>query len=101
MLLGYCLDTFIYLQELTRVCASGAKIALVVGDVRYGGAPVVVDEIVWEIAEQAGLASDGSNRGCAASRKQRTADGKARPDAISGKHRRAHDAVNGSAFPRL
>lgn len=58
MLEGYFLDMFIVLRELRRVCKSGAKIALVVGNVQYRGVPIVVDELTAELGEQAGLSCE-------------------------------------------
>lgn len=58
MLEGYFLDMFIVLRELKRVCKSGAKIALVVGNVQYKGVPIVVDEFTAEVGEQAGLSCE-------------------------------------------
>ena len=58
MLEGYFLDMFITLRELKRVCRSGARVALVVGNVQYRGVPVVVDELTAEVGEQAGLSCE-------------------------------------------
>ncbi len=55
MLEGYFLDIYLCLREVARVCREGANIAIVVGNVQYGGEPVLVDELVGEIGEQAGL----------------------------------------------
>jgi hypothetical protein len=52
---GYFLDIFLCLRELKRVCASNAPIALVLGNARYAGIPVLVDEWTASIGEQAGL----------------------------------------------
>lgn len=58
MLEGYFLDMFIALRELKRVCKSGARVALVVGNVQYRGVPIIVDELTAEVGEQAGLSCD-------------------------------------------
>ncbi len=55
MLRGYFLDMYLCLREIRRVCRVGARIALVVGNVRYRGHPIMVDELTAEVGEQAGL----------------------------------------------
>ena len=55
MLDGYFLDTFLCLQEMRRVCRDGARLALVVGNAQYCGESVLVDELVAELGERAGL----------------------------------------------
>ena len=55
MLHGYFLDMYLGLREVARVCQKGAKVALVLGNARYDGQTVMVDEITAEIGEQAGL----------------------------------------------
>lgn len=55
MLHGYFLDMFLCLREVTRVCKKGAKVAFVVGNARYNGNVILVDELTAEIGEQAGL----------------------------------------------
>ena len=55
MLCGYFLDMYLGLREVARVCRSGAKVAFVLGNARYDGQAVLVDEITAEIGEQAGL----------------------------------------------
>jgi len=55
MIDGYFLDLYLALREIRRVCKRGARIALVVGNARYRGVPLLVDEFAAEIAEQAGL----------------------------------------------
>ena len=56
MLRGYFLDLYLSLCELKRVTRVGARIAMVVGNVRYGGKAIMVDELTAEVGEQAGLA---------------------------------------------
>ena len=51
---GYFLDMYLALSEMMRVCRPGAKIVLVVGNVRYRGHPIMVDELTAEVGEQAG-----------------------------------------------
>ncbi len=55
MLEGYFLDMYLCLFEVNRVCRKGAKVALVVGNARYDGNPLLVDEFTAEIGEQTGL----------------------------------------------
>ena len=55
MINGYFLDIFLCLRELGRVCKPNAPIALVLGNARYAGVPVIVDELTAIIGEQAGL----------------------------------------------
>ncbi len=56
MLRGYFLDMHLCLRELARVCRQNAKIALVLGNARYGGRAILVDEFTAELGERAGLA---------------------------------------------
>lgn len=55
MLRGYFLDMYLCLREVVRVCRDGAMAAFVVGNARYGGNVVLVDEFTAELGEQAGL----------------------------------------------
>ena len=55
MLRGYFLDMYLCLCEVARVSRGGAKAALVVGNVRYGGKAILVDEFTAELGERAGL----------------------------------------------
>lgn len=55
MLEGYFLDLYLVLREVRRVCRRNARIAFVVGNARYRGIPITVDELTAEIGEQAGL----------------------------------------------
>ena len=55
MLRGYFLDMYLCLREITRVCRRNAKIALVLGNARYGGKAILVDEFTAELGERAGL----------------------------------------------
>ena len=55
MLRGYFLDMYLCLREVARVSREGAKIALVVGNARYGGKAILVDEFTAELGECAGL----------------------------------------------
>ena len=56
MLRGYFLDMYLCLREIRRVTRKGGKIALVVGNARYGGKSLLVDEFTAELGERAGLA---------------------------------------------
>ena len=55
MLRGYFLDMYLCLRELSRVCRDGANIAVVVGNARYSGKVICVDEYTAELGEQVGL----------------------------------------------
>ncbi len=55
MLDGYFLDMYLCLKELKRVCSAGAKVAIVVGNTRYSGETVLVDELTADVGQQAGL----------------------------------------------
>ena len=55
MLRGYFLDMYLCLREVVRVCRGGAMAAFVVGNARYGGNVILVDEFTAELGEQAGL----------------------------------------------
>ncbi len=58
MLDGYFLDMYLSLRELRRVCRDGARLALVVGNAQYCGESILVDEMVAEVGEKAGLACE-------------------------------------------
>ena len=55
MLEGYFLDMYLSLREVCRACRSGSRIAFVVGNARYYGAEILVDEFTAEVGEQCGL----------------------------------------------
>ena len=55
MLRGYFLDMYLCLRELARVCRDGAKVALVIGNARYDGSALPVDEFTAELGERTGL----------------------------------------------
>ena len=55
MLRGYFLDMYLCLREVVRVCRDGAMAAFVVGNARYDGNAILVDEFTAELGEQAGL----------------------------------------------
>ncbi len=55
MLRGYFLDMHLCLREIARISREGAKIAFVVGNARYGGKAILVDEFTAELGERAGL----------------------------------------------
>ncbi len=62
MVNGYFLElTFIY-AELFRLCKSGAKVAFVNDNVRYGGEVISVDFISTELAEQIGFIVKGLSK---------------------------------------
>ncbi len=58
MLEGYFLDMYLSLKEVQRVCRKEARIAYVLGNARYSGIPIPVDEIAAEIGEKVGLSCD-------------------------------------------
>ncbi len=55
MLRGYFFDMYLCLCEVRRVCCAGGKIAFVVGNARYAGSVIPVDEYTAEMGERAGL----------------------------------------------
>ena len=55
MLRGYFLDMYLCLREIARVCRRNARVALVLGNARYGGKAILVDEFTAELGERAGL----------------------------------------------
>ena len=55
MLRGYFLDMHLCLGEVKRVCHSGAMMAFVLGNVRYDGRVIRVDEFTAELGERVGL----------------------------------------------
>ena len=55
MLRGYFLDMYVCLREVARVCCGGAMVAFVVGNARYAGTPILVDEFTAEVGELTGL----------------------------------------------
>ncbi len=55
MLSGYFEDMFLVFKEIYRCLRNGGKVAVVVSNVRFSGVNVPVDEILFEIGEQAGL----------------------------------------------
>jgi hypothetical protein len=55
MLRGYFEDCYLNLVSSTRLMKPGAKMAYVVGNARYSGFPIYVDEILSDIGQQIGL----------------------------------------------
>ena len=55
MLRGYFLDMYLCLRELSRVCRDRANVAVVVGNARYSGRVIRVDEYTAELGERVGL----------------------------------------------
>ncbi|MDE0217844.1 MAG: hypothetical protein OXJ90_01140 [Spirochaetaceae bacterium] len=55
MLQGYCLDMYLCLREMERLCRVGARAGVVVGNARYEGNAFLVDEYTAELGERAGL----------------------------------------------
>lgn len=55
MIDGYFEDMYLLLRSVQRVLKPDAWLALVVGNVRHGGVMFPVDELLVEIAEEAGL----------------------------------------------
>jgi len=60
MLHGYFEDLYLALKALASHLKAGALCALVVGNVRYAGIMVPVDEILREVGEQVGYAFKGA-----------------------------------------
>ena len=58
LLIGYFEDLYLSLTEVGRVLKAGGRAAYVVGNVRHAGVMVPVDEILTEMAPQAGLTFD-------------------------------------------
>ena len=55
MLLGYFEDLYLLMENLKFATKPGAPVALVVGNVRYAGVDIFVDELLVEVAEQSGF----------------------------------------------
>jgi len=55
MVRGYFEDMYCVLRSTSRILKRGAKAAFVLGNVRYAGIMIPVDEIVAEIGEQVGM----------------------------------------------
>jgi site-specific DNA-methyltransferase (cytosine-N4-specific) len=55
MIKGYFEDMNLVLKELYKVCQPGAKIALVVGNVRFEGELIPVDLLLSDLASDAGF----------------------------------------------
>lgn len=55
MLRGYFEDCYLNLVSSSRLMKEGAKMAYVVGNARYSGLPIYVDEILSDIGQQIGL----------------------------------------------
>lgn len=55
MVSGYFRDLYLVLGELRRVVRPGGRLALVVGNVRYCGVEVPVDDLLASVGAQAGL----------------------------------------------
>lgn len=60
LLWGYFEDIYLSLLEVRRVLRPGGRAAYVVGNVRHAGVMVPVDEILGELAVQAGLNYDAA-----------------------------------------
>ena len=58
MIKGYFEDMNLVLKELYKVCRAGAKIALVVGNVRFEGELIPVDLLLSELASDVGFNID-------------------------------------------
>lgn len=54
-LIGYFEDMYLCLKEMSNVLKKGAYVGLVVGNVRFAGIMIPVDELLGEIGEQVGL----------------------------------------------
>ncbi|MDE0102392.1 MAG: hypothetical protein OXN89_08425 [Bryobacterales bacterium] len=60
LLRGYFEDIYLSLVEVARILRPGGRAAYVIGNVRYAGVMIPVDEITAELASQAGLDFDAS-----------------------------------------
>jgi site-specific DNA-methyltransferase (cytosine-N4-specific) len=58
MIKGYFEDMNLVLKELYKVCRPGARIALVVGNVRFEGELIPVDLLLSELASDVGFGVD-------------------------------------------
>jgi len=58
MLLGYFEDIYLLMKNLKTAIKPNAPIALVVGNVRYAGVDILVDELLVEVAKQAGFSHE-------------------------------------------
>jgi hypothetical protein len=58
MLAGYFVDLYCSLKEVARALKPGAHAAYVVGNVQYCGVALEVDQLLCDIAGQAGLSCD-------------------------------------------
>jgi len=56
MIEGYFKDMYSTLVNLRKYLNPGGRIALVLGNARYAGVMIPVDQIVAEVGEQSGLA---------------------------------------------
>lgn len=60
MLKGYAEDMFFMLRSAKQRLRQGGRLALVVGNVRYGGVLVPVDEMIAEVGQEVGLDWEGT-----------------------------------------
>ena len=58
MLHGYFEDIYLLMENLKSATKHNAPIALVVGNVRYAGVDIPVDDLIVEVAEQCGFAHE-------------------------------------------
>lgn len=58
MIHAYFEDMHLVVGELARVCRPGGRVALLVGNVRFGGEPIPVDLILADMAERRGFRID-------------------------------------------
>ena len=60
MLIGYFADMYASLVNIRRSLVEGGKVAFVVGNVRHAGIPILVDEILVDVARNIGFSHQAS-----------------------------------------
>ena len=99
MLEGYFLDMYLSLREVVRACRNGGKVAYVVGNARYYGVELLVDEFTAGGWRTGRTALRGNPRGPLA-REQRSTNEEIRTGGRAGERRDLYSAVSAPS-PRL